>query len=205
MGRKTFVARRKKNKDAAPSVTIIKRYGNRKLYDTRRSHYVTLDEISRMVRNGDEIQVVDNNSQEDLTSVTLAQIMLEEEKSQKNAYPLSLLKNLIQQSGESLTEWVQKGKESISSMRTEGKGQISRILEKGHETTGEGTLLVRGWLANQHRALDLAQKRIDERIKYFFYQLTGLDDLEKQIQELEGKIAHLESKLPREHPTEETP
>lgn len=193
------MARRRKVKDGStPSVTVIKRYGNRKLYDTRRSHYVTLEEISRMIRSGDEIRVVDNNTQEDLTSVTLAQIMLEEEKSQKNAYPLSLLKNLIQQSGESLTEWVQRGRESISSMRTEGLEQITRILEKGQETTGEGTLLVREWIANQHKALDLAQRRIDDRIKYFFHHLTGLDDLESQIQDLETKIARLESRLAQE-------
>jgi len=198
------VARRKKKTGSPPSVTIIKRYGNRKLYDTRQSHYVTLEEISRMVRRGDDIRVVDNKTQEDLTSVTLAQIMLEEEKNQKNAYPLSLLKNLIQQSGESLTEWVQKGKESISSMKIEGREQISRIIEKSHETTGEGTHLVKEWIANQHKALDLAQKKIDDRIKYFFQHLTGLDDLEKQILELESKISRLETTLSRNTAPEET-
>ncbi len=197
--------KRKKKHGPAPSVTLIKRYGNRKLYDTRRSHYVTLEEISHMVRTGEEIRVVDNQTQEDLTSVTLAQIMLEEEKSQRNAYPLSLLKNLIQQSGESLTGWVQKGKESISTMRMEGMGQLSRIIEKGHETTEEGTQLLREWIASQQKALDIAQKRIDERIKYFFSQRTGLDDLEKQIQELESKLARMESQLPRESTGEETP
>jgi len=189
------VSRRKKKAGPAPSVTVIKRYGNRKLYDTRKSHYVTLEEISRMVRKGDDIRVVDNKTQEDLTSVTLAQIMLEEEKTQQNVYPLSLLKNLIQQSGESLTEWVQQGKDSFSSMKTEGIEQISRILEKGHETTEEGTHLVKEWIASQQKALDLAQKKIDERVKYFFYHLTGLEDLEKQIQELENKLSRLETHL----------
>jgi len=193
------VTRRKRKPASTPaSVKIIKRYGNRKLYDTQQSHYVTLEEISRMVRKGEDIRVVDNKTQEDLTSVTLAQIMLEEEKTQKNAYPLSLLKNLIQQSGESLTEWVQKGKDSITLVTTEGMEQIHRILEKGQETTEEGTHLVRGWISSQQKALDLVQKRIDDRIKYFFYHLTGLDDLEKQIQELENKISRLESKSARE-------
>ncbi len=192
------MARRKKKKGSSSSVKIIKRYGNRKLYDTHQSHYVTLQEISHMVRRGEDIRVVDNKTQEDLTSVTLAQIMLEEEKSRKNAYPLSLLKNLIQQSGESLTEWVQKGKDSITTMKSEGKEQIHRIIEKGHETTGEGTLLVKEWISSQQKSLDLVQKRIDERIKFFFYHLTGLEELEKQIQELENKISRLETNSSRD-------
>ncbi|MEZ4271936.1 MAG: polyhydroxyalkanoate synthesis regulator DNA-binding domain-containing protein [Myxococcota bacterium] len=55
---------------------IVKRYANRKLYDTERSCYVTLDDIATMIKVGDEVQVIDNKSGEDLTSVTLAQIIL---------------------------------------------------------------------------------------------------------------------------------
>jgi len=193
------VTPRKKKNATAESAKTIKRYGNRKLYDTELSRYVTLEEISRMVREGQDICVVDNKSGEDLTSVTLTQIMLEQEKAKKNVYPLSLLKNLIQQSGESLTEWVQKGKDSISTMKTEGREQISRILEKGQETKGEGTLLLKEWIASQQRIIDSMQKKIDERIKYFFVHLTGLEDLEKQIQELETKIVRLEATLAQDN------
>ena len=59
---------------------VIKRYSNRKLYDTQESRYVTLEEIEEMIRAGKEIAVVDAASGEDLTSVTLAQIIFEEEK-----------------------------------------------------------------------------------------------------------------------------
>jgi polyhydroxyalkanoate synthesis repressor PhaR len=58
----------------------IKRYANRKLYDTRDSRYVTLDHIAAMVRAGDEVKVVDNTTRADLTTATLAQIIFEEEK-----------------------------------------------------------------------------------------------------------------------------
>lgn len=190
------MAKRKQKKQTSPTARTIKRYGNRKLYDTQQSHYVTLEEISRMVRKGADIRVVDNRTGEDLTTIILTQIMLEEEKAKRSALPISLLKNIIQLGEESLTEWVQRGRHSISSMTTEGREQLSRILEKGHETRGEGALFVKEWLANQQRALDLAQKKIDERIRYFFQQLTGLDDLEKQIQELEDKISRLEGALP---------
>ena len=59
---------------------VIKRYTNRKLYDTVESRYVTLDEIAQMIKGGAEVKIVDNRSKEDLTSVTLAQIIFEEEK-----------------------------------------------------------------------------------------------------------------------------
>jgi polyhydroxyalkanoate synthesis repressor PhaR len=58
----------------------IKRYANRKLYDTRDSRYVTLDHIAAMVRAGDDVRVVDNTTRADLTTATLAQIIFEEEK-----------------------------------------------------------------------------------------------------------------------------
>ena len=187
---------RRKKQDANPSsVKIIKRYGNRKLYDTEQSSYVTLEGISHMIRKGEDLQVVDNKTGEDLTSIILAQIMLEEEKSKKNALPLSVMKNLIQQSGESLTEWMQKGKESISTITMEGKEQLSRIIELGQETREEGALFVREWFTNQQKYLDIMQKSIDDRIKYFFYHLTGLDELEKQMLELETKVSHLEKQF----------
>jgi polyhydroxyalkanoate synthesis repressor PhaR len=58
----------------------IKRYGNRKLYDTQDSRYVTLDEIAGIIRGGDDVRVLSHDTQEDLTAATLAQIIFEEEK-----------------------------------------------------------------------------------------------------------------------------
>jgi len=165
------VARRKKENTDPGAERLIKRYGNRKLYDTQQSRYVTLDEISQMVRRGEEIRVVDNKTQEDLTAVTLTQIMLEEQKNKNNILPLSLCKNLIQEGGDRLSDWLHKGKESLNTMRIEAEEHIARLIEKGHD------------------------KNIDERIRYFFYQLTGLDELEKQLQELESQLGHLEERL----------
>ena len=78
---------------------LIKRYANRKLYDTRASHYVTLDQIAEMIQKGEEVKVVDNNSKDDLTSVTLAQIIFEKEKRQRSFLPLSALRLIIQSGG----------------------------------------------------------------------------------------------------------
>lgn len=76
---------------------VIKRYSNRKLYDTVDSRYVTLLQIAEMVRAGENVQIIDNASKEDKTEVTLALIISEELKAQPRAVPLGTLRELIQE------------------------------------------------------------------------------------------------------------
>src|SRR6188472_3919941 len=102
-----------------PETRIIKRYANRKLYDTQHSRYVTLDQIAEMIRGGDDVKIVDNKTKEDLTSVTLAQIIFEEEKRQKSFLPLQAMRNIIQSGGE-----------SISQLVNQAKGRVSQILPR---------------------------------------------------------------------------
>ena len=91
---------------------IIKRYQNRKLYDTEDSCYVTLEDICDMIKQGEDVQVIDNATKEDLTSVTLAQIILEEERKTKGVLPLNIFKQIIQSSGGVIKEFVHKSLES---------------------------------------------------------------------------------------------
>lgn len=79
----------------APKVVVIKKYGNRRLYDTSASRYVNLEDIAALVRNGKEVQVVDVKSGEDLTRVTLTQIITENAKDQPAGLPLELLRQLV--------------------------------------------------------------------------------------------------------------
>ena len=88
---------------------IIKRYSNRKLYDTRESRYVTLLQIADMVRAGEDVQIIDNASKEDKTEVTLALIISEELKSQPRSVPLGTLRDLIHQRGEKLLSQLREG------------------------------------------------------------------------------------------------
>jgi polyhydroxyalkanoate synthesis repressor PhaR len=97
---------------------VIKRYSNRKLYDTQESRYVTLEEIEEMIRGGREISVVDAASGEDLTSVTLTQIILENERTRRATLPSAFLHQLIKH-GESWQDFVQK------SMRSSFEGIVS--------------------------------------------------------------------------------
>ena len=75
---------------------VIKRYSNRKLYDPQASQYVTLEELAEMIRAGKEISVLDVVNGEDLTSVVLAQILLENERQHQTLLPTGFLHQLIQ-------------------------------------------------------------------------------------------------------------
>jgi polyhydroxyalkanoate synthesis repressor PhaR len=84
-------------------MAVIKRYPNRKLYDTDGKSYVTLDQITQMIREGQEVQVLDHESGEDLTNLTLTQIILEQEKKSSAGFvPRALLTGLIRTGGDTL-------------------------------------------------------------------------------------------------------
>ena len=81
---------------------VIKRYSNRKLYNTETKTYITLEGIASLIRDGQEVQVVDNVTGEDLTAVTLSQIIFEQEKKQGGFLPKSVLTGLVQAGGDTL-------------------------------------------------------------------------------------------------------
>ncbi len=120
---------------------LIKRYENRKLYDSSRSTYITLDEIAGLVREGKEIRVVDAKTGEDLTRSTLAQIIMEGERHKKNLLPLSFMYQLIKY-GESIQgvfqEYLSGGFEAFLASQQEAQKRLREWAEAhgGKEPTG---------------------------------------------------------------------
>jgi polyhydroxyalkanoate synthesis repressor PhaR len=88
------------------SAVVIKKYGNRRLYDTAGSRYVNLDDIAALVREGKAVQVLDAKTGQDLTRVTLTQIITEDAKDKPTGLPLELLRQLIVASDEVRQEFV---------------------------------------------------------------------------------------------------
>ncbi len=89
-------------------VKIIKRYQNRKLYDTQQSCYVTLDDIAKMIRSNEEVMVIDNKSKNDITAATLTQIIFESEKKASQYAPLFTLREIIQNANGSISSYLAK-------------------------------------------------------------------------------------------------
>ena len=87
-------------------VKIIKRYQNRKLYDTHESSYVTLDEIAKMIKNGEDLRVIDNKTKNDITASTLTQLLYESERKAKTQPSVALLKEIIRHGDGSFSGYI---------------------------------------------------------------------------------------------------
>jgi polyhydroxyalkanoate synthesis repressor PhaR len=83
-------------------MNIIKRYPNRKLYNTSSKQYITLEGIADLIRNGEDVQILDHNTGDDLTALTLTQIIFEQEKKKGGFLPRSVLTGLVQAGGDTL-------------------------------------------------------------------------------------------------------
>ena len=94
------------NETKAAEPVIIKKYANRRLYNTQTSSYVTLDHLAQMVKEGVEFEVRDARSGEDITRSVLTQIIFEEESKGQNLLPIRFLRQLIRMYGDSLQAFV---------------------------------------------------------------------------------------------------
>jgi polyhydroxyalkanoate synthesis repressor PhaR len=164
---------------------IIKRYSNRKLYDTKDSRYVTLLQIAEMVRGGEEVQIIDNNTKDDLTEVTLAQIIYEEQKAHSRNVPLQTLKELIH----TRTERV------LADLR---EGPIGRLIPGAK--TGEAEVASKDnskpTLVDQAKEkFEEMQHQLDERIRAILASFRPLQQLQQEVKRLNERIEELERKL----------
>lgn len=199
-------------------IRVIKRYANRKLYDTLSSKYVTLDQISEMIRRGEDVKIVDNTSMEDLTSVTLAQIIFEEEK--KHSFlSLQAMRDIIQNGGESLTQLVSEAQRRVTSILPRRKEEPEPEADEdaaasdraeapadeqgieAHEPARRGREGLaslrefREWVQQSQRTIDEWQKRVDHRIRDMVEGISPFSGLQKDVQVLATRIAELEDKL----------
>ena len=188
-----------------PDTRIIKRYANRKLYDTEHSRYVTLDQISEMIRNGDDVKIVDNKTKEDLTTVTLAQIIFEEEKKQRSFLPLGAMRNIIQSGG----AWFAEAQRRVQSILPSKRREDSDDAASADETLGDSNdeamvkkrslASLREWVDHSKHRLDEWQKHVDARIRTTIdgisQTITPWGSVNKDVRALADRIAELEAKL----------
>jgi polyhydroxyalkanoate synthesis repressor PhaR len=171
---------------------VIKRYANRKLYDTQRSRYVTLDQIAEMVRAGEDVRIVDNNSKDDLTALTLAQILFEQEK--KGGFlPLAALRNIIQSGGQSISSIATSAGEKVRAVFR--RDNEPEVVEEPEGKLDESPGAVKNILERSQQALDEWQKKVDERVQKVVEALSPFSSFEKEVRALRERIAELEKRL----------
>jgi polyhydroxyalkanoate synthesis repressor PhaR len=113
----------------ADQPAVVKKYANRRLYNTATSSYVTLDELSRMVRAGQHFVVYDAKTGEDLTRSILTQIILEEDSKGRNLLPINFLRQLIGYYDDSLRAFLPRYLELSMENFAANQEQIRRYIE----------------------------------------------------------------------------
>jgi len=170
---------------------VIKRYTNRKLYDTVESRYVTLDEIAQMIKGGAEVKIIDNRTKEDLTSVTLAQIIFEEEK-KRSQMPLGVLREIIRHGGEAVAGFYAEKAGTLVGKVAELKSKTESI----RDDLSEKVRGVTGMFRKPEEAVDELRGKVDSAVKQALDVFgpaakAEIERLQKRIQELEQKIEQL--------------
>lgn len=171
--------------------TIIKRYQNRKLYDTQNSTYVTLDDIGTMIRRGEDVRVIDNKTKEDLTSVTLTQIIFEEEKKNKSLLPLGTLKKIIRDGGDTIKGFVNKTTDSMQHTIHNAREGAETLYERIGESITPDETLFKG-VINKTQNLS---KNIEGKIKATVDSISQVNSLQNEVRKLRQRVLYLEKKL----------
>lgn len=184
---------------------VIKRYSNRKLYDTRDSRYVTLQQIGEMVRAGEEVQIIDNKTKEDKTEVTLALILSEGLKSEPRSVPLATLRDLIQERGEKL--WSQL-KETPIGRLIPANGVPGQPGQPGAPVAPEPPAPEPPPVekAEDNKRVDEKDKKIDDKpgrlselmhssLASLVPSAKSFHDLQEQVQKLTQRVEELERQL----------
>jgi polyhydroxyalkanoate synthesis repressor PhaR len=168
---------------------LIKRYANRKLYNTETSRYITLKGIAELIERGEDVRVMDNETGEDITSITLSQILVDNERRDR-VVPRTLLSDLIQRSGDVLYGALKKSVGEAQDGIGELQRNVRRAMRAREEDAGrirETLLEARGeWEAMMQRAvervfdaLDLPRRRDIEALN------ENLERVAKALERLE--------------------
>jgi polyhydroxyalkanoate synthesis repressor PhaR len=167
------------------ATVVIRKYENRRLYDTSASRYINLDEVAAMVRNGTDVKVVDAKTGEDLTRVTLTQIIVEEAKDQPAGLPLELLRQMILASDKMKREFMSWYlKSSFDSYQN-----LQNAVQSGLAQVGSAALSPLESLGKFLHVTDPAATKGSQ-------ENQELEDLRRRLTELESALQRKQKKRP---------
>lgn len=185
----------------SPTSRVVKRYSNRKLYDTVESRYVTLPQIAELVRKGEDVRIIDNNTKEDLTGVTLAQILYEEERKQSRL-PLGALKELLHSSSERILSAVRDT--PMGKLIARGDAPPAEAVEPEPPPPSEPPPAatpaepgrVEKFVEQSREAIDQWQHRVDHQMKSFWEginPMAQIEALQAEVKRLNQRVEALEA------------
>jgi polyhydroxyalkanoate synthesis repressor PhaR len=175
------------------------------MYDSATSEYVTLEDIARLIRENEEVQVIDNETEDDITTITLGQIILEQERGKKELLPVPvLLRELIRKGESSIMEFVKRsvlaGMGAIAITKEKAEEIANELVKSSKISREQGKDLVKSLMEKAEEekealdgkiesAIQRVVKRMDIPTKEEFRELNQrIENLSKQIEKLiEGK------------------
>ena len=146
---------------------VVRRYENRKLYDVQGRRYVTLEDLARLVGEGAEVRVVDQRTQDDITAVVLAQVVLEGIKQRTASIPHQVFSRLIRLGtvkGRGLAEWLDP-QEAAKRARHEAERIVSGLVTRGRLTLDEALALRQEIAGSAQRLVAEAQAGVQSRLR----------------------------------------
>lgn len=173
----------------------IRRYGNRKLYDTTDRRYVTLEELAALVAGGQDVVVVDQKTGEDITNPTLVQVLQEAVKGEKNRIPRQVLTRLIRLASGPDSGWASwpEPHEAAGRAREEAEKIVATLIGRGRLTLDEAVGLRQELGQMVHRLVGEAQSGVETRLRALVER--GEDVAGRSLEALRGRLSAFESYL----------
>ena len=172
---------------------LIKRYANRKLYDTESSRYITLKGISELLRDGKDIRVIDNESGQDITPIVLSQILVDDQKQNRDAdsaVPGRVLSEFVQRGGDALYGMIRRSMDDMQGNITDVRENVRRWMNAPREIDASEISRV------VHQSVERVLRMVDLPTR------GDLEALNKKLERLSSALETLEARLaaPRSKP-----
>jgi len=173
---------------------LIKRYPNRKLYNTEAKQYITLDQIAEMIKAGNDVQVIDHESGEDLTSLTLSQVILDQEKKQSGFLPQSLMTNLIRTGGNTL-DYLLHTLQGTVALPGALEERITKLVATGILTAEQARSVLKALQPGGESSV------VDESVAHLLHRLNiptshDVDELRQKLTLLSAQLDELAKEIP---------
>jgi polyhydroxyalkanoate synthesis repressor PhaR len=167
---------------------VVRRYGNRKMYDTEARKYVTLQELAALVAAGHDVTVLDQRTGEDLTNPTLVQVLLEAVKGGKNRIPRQVLARLIRLAAGPDSGWASwpEPHEAARRAREEAEKIVTSLIGRGRLTLDDAVALRQDLGQMVHRLVGEAQSGVESRLRALVER--GEDVAGRSLSALRGRI-----------------
>lgn len=176
---------------------IIKKYANRKLYDTSDKTYISMDRLTELIKGGEEVSIIDNQTDQDITASVLSQLLAREKRGGDSEELTDVLSNLLRKGGDAVFSYAKKYSSRWQSAMTMAEDELEKLTKlffKGREVAEEERRSFKeGVLGQADKLKHWVGEKVDQRVN----DLIGMMKLitREELQEVMNAVASLEQRL----------